>query len=209
MSPAPLPPEFYRAPTLEVAAKLLGKRLVRNHLGQTLQGRIVEVEAYHQEGDAASHSFRGRTNRNAVMFGPLGHLYVYISYGVHCCMNVVTEDLGIGAAVLIRAIQPLEGLSTIRQLRQKARNDRDLANGPGKACQAFGIGMAENGAPLQAQPLYLAEGDLDPGERIASSTRIGITKATQLPWRFYLDGNAFVSKGKPSGEARLGKAGGP
>lgn len=208
MADVPVPPGYFEAPTLTVAKRLLGTRLIRKIQGQWLEGRIVEVEAYHQEGDAASHSYCGKTQRNAVMFGPKGHVYVYLSYGVHYCMNVVTEAPGIGAAVLIRAIQPLSGLKAIRQFRPKAKTDRDLANGPGKVCQAFAVGMAENGAGLGSPDLFLAEGPILDSETIGTSSRVGISKAVELPWRFFLAGNPFVSKGKPSALVATKKDGG-
>lgn len=192
-----LPPSFYQGSTLELAPKLLGKELVRQTQGGLLVGRIVEVEAYHQEGDAAAHSFCGETARNRVMFGKSGHLYVYLSYGIHHCMNIVTEPEKVGAAVLIRALEPLEGQAQMRQWRKKARRDRDLANGPGKACQAFGIDLAHNGISLQTEMLYLREATVGVEEQIVSGPRIGITKATELPWRFYLANHPCVSPAKP------------
>ncbi len=184
----------YQQPTLTLARHLLGKNLVRKQGDWVLSGRIVEVEAYHQDGDRAAHSFGGQTPRNAVMFGPPGFLYVYFIYGMHYCMNVVTEAKGIGAAILIRAVEPLEGIETMRLNRGPHIPVRDLANGPAKCCQAFAIDNNENGLSLTSSHLFLEEGAIRSGEEIALSPRIGISKSTELPWRFFLKNNRYVSR---------------
>jgi DNA-3-methyladenine glycosylase len=189
-----LPRAFYHQPTLELARALLGKHLVRQRNGETLVGRIVEVEAYHQDGDQAAHSYSGKSERNAAMFGPPGHLYVYFIYGMHYCMNVVSESDGIGAAVLIRAIEPVAGMTTMRQLRGDHIADRQLTNGPAKCCQALAIDRAQDGLPLWTPALHLTVGDAIPASSIATSERIGISKSVDLPWRFFLKDNRFVSR---------------
>jgi len=190
----PLAP-LTRLPVLDAARWLLGKTLVRHVDGQRLAGRIVETEAYHQEGDEACHAFRGRTQRNAVMFGPPGRLYVYFIYGMHHCMNVVVEPEGVGAAVLIRALEPLEGLEAMRRRRGPRIAPRDTANGPAKACQALGVDRALDGADLLAGPEIRLEDGPAPKEReIVAATRIGIAKSAHLPWRFYWKNNPHISK---------------
>lgn len=148
-----------------------------------VSGRIVETEAY-MRSDPASHSFNGPTTRNAVMFGPPGRLYVYLSYGIHCCANVVTGAEGDGQAVLLRAVAPVEGLDVMRS-RRRGRPDRDLANGPGKLCEALGITLADDGAPLTdpSSPIRILDDATPPPERIVGP-RIGITRAVDTPWRF-------------------------
>jgi DNA-3-methyladenine glycosylase len=162
-----------------VAPALLGALLVVERDGTRLSGRIVEAEAYTAD-DPASHSFRGETARNAVMFGPAGHLYVYRSYGIHWCANVVTGTVGDGQAVLLRAVDPVEGLDEM--LRRRGRTP--LADGPGKLCQAFGIDGADDGADLCGDgPVRILDGTPPPTAPLAGP-RIGITKAVDTPWRF-------------------------
>lgn len=184
----------YGQSTLDLAPFLLGKVLTRRYNGDLLQGRIVEVEAYHQDGDRAAHSFGGKTRRNAVMFGPPGRLYVYFIYGMHYCMNVVTESEGVGAAVLIRGVEPMAGQAAMSQLRGKSIKPRDLTNGPAKCCRAFAVGPEQNGWDLCGSDLYLEDGALRENEIIQTSPRIGITKSAELPWRFFIQDNPFVSK---------------
>jgi DNA-3-methyladenine glycosylase len=188
----PLPRSFFGRPTLQVARSLLGRLLVRETARGPLVARIVETEAYIGEDDPASHAAPGPTARNAVMYGPPGFAYVYFIYGVHHCLNVVTEREGFPAAVLIRAAEPLEGLEGMRRNRGVERADQ-LASGPGKLAQAFGLTRAHSGVDLTRGTLVLARGAA-PRERIAASTRIGIRKAVELPWRFYLEGNPHVSR---------------
>lgn len=189
--------EFYRRSTLTVARELLGKRLVSVMGGQRLSGLIVEVEAYIGEGDAACHAARGRTPRNEAMYGPPGHAYVYFIYGMHHCLNAVTEKEGFPAAVLIRALEPLEGLEIMRRYRL-GQPDRELTNGPAKLCQAMAIDRGFNGVDLCAgEVLFLEEGRIVAQEEIRASPRIGIKAsevARSVPWRFYLQGNDFVSR---------------
>jgi DNA-3-methyladenine glycosylase len=186
---------FFARPCLAVAPDLLGCRLV--HVlddGTRLAGRIVEVEAYLGDGsDAGSHSHRGPTRRNRAMFGPPGHFYVYRSHGLHTCVNLVTEPEGVGAAVLVRALEPLEGEARMRANRA-GRHGRELANGPGKLAQALEITLAHDGAPALGGALRI-EPPLDRRQAvIATSPRIGLSKAVDLPYRFFLSESPFVSR---------------
>lgn len=189
--------DFYQRDTLRVARELLGQRLVRVIEGQRLSGRIVEVEAYIGEDDAACHAACGRTPRNEVMYGPPGYAYVYFIYGMHHCLNVVTEEEGFPAAVLIRAIEPLEGLEIMRRHRPD-KPDRELTNGPAKLCRALAIDRSFNGVDLcTSETLFIEEDRRITEEEIATSPRIGIKAdgwARSVPWRFYLRGNPFVSR---------------
>jgi DNA-3-methyladenine glycosylase len=185
-------PDFLHQPSSEVAPLLLGCILERTVGGNTLRGRIVETEAYAQD-DVASHSYRGRTPRTEVMFGPPGHLYVYFTYGMHYCCNIVTGPDGHGAAVLIRAVEPLDGESVMQELR-KGRGGHELTNGPAKFCQAFAIDRKLNGHDLGRTPLKLLVPADRSAEKIVQTTRIGISRGQDVPWRFYLAGNPYVSK---------------
>ena len=189
--------DFYRRSTLTVARELLGQRLVKILDGQRLSGLIVEVEAYIGEDDAACHAACGRTPRNEAMYGSPGHAYVYFIYGMHHCLNVVTEEEGFPAAVLIRALEPLEGLEIMRRYRS-GRPDRELTNGPAKLCQALAIDRGFNGVDLcTGEVLFIEEGRMVAQEEVGTSPRIGIKAdelAMSVPWRFYLQGNAFVSR---------------
>jgi DNA-3-methyladenine glycosylase len=188
-----------------LAPWLLNKVLARGER----TGRIVEVEAYHGANDAASHAYRGPTPRTAIMFGPPAFLYVYFTYGMHWCANVVCGPEGEAAAVLIRALAPLTGLAEMWEARPAARLERDLCNGPAKLCQALGITGADNGSDLLAAPRRLRAGApaiggtgavrlLDDGtpppRRPGRGTRIGIREATEKRWRFWLPGNPSVSR---------------
>lgn len=173
---------FLHGPVDQVAPRLLGCELVRVIDGQTLRGRIVEVEAYDQT-DIASHTYRGQTARNAVMFGPAGHLYVYFTYGMHYCCNVVVGEAGHGAGVLIRAIEPLEG-EAVMVTNRHGRGGRELANGPAKICQALMIDLRMNGHDLSVEPLRLIERPSLSPDQIAATPRIGIRQAVDIPWRF-------------------------
>jgi DNA-3-methyladenine glycosylase len=193
-----LPRSFFARPSPEVGPDLLGRILVRKVSdGRLLTARIVEAEAY-QEDDPASHSFRGRTNRTEVMFGPPGHAYVYFTYGMHHCMNVVTGSTGEGSAVLLRAAEPLEGLEEMA--RRRGTNDpRALCSGPGRLCQALGIDRAENGLDLvRGRLLWLLEGAPVAPSTIRVGPRVGITSGTERPWRFSVQGDRFVSRARPA-----------
>lgn len=189
-----LPREFYARETVQVAKELLGKHLVRVKGKARMAGRIVEVEAYRGSDDLASHAFRGPTARNAPMFGQPGHAYVYFTYGNHHCLNVTTQERGTPGAVLIRAIEPLEGIRTMRRLRPRVP-ELALTNGPGKLTKALGIDKLLNEIDMtKSGPLFVA----DVGEEhfeIARSTRIGIRAGKDRLWRFYISTNPYVSKG--------------
>ena len=231
-------PDFLENPSDVAAPLLLGCTLTRtitlNGEKHKLVARIVETEAYDQD-DPASHAFGGPSERNAAMFGPAGHLYVYVSYGMHHCCNVVCGPEGFGSGCLVRAVEPLEGVEVMRELREagragkaQARREaasasisckevlsgaghdcgapqvgrarkhplklRDLTNGPGKVCAALGIDKALYGHDLTVEPLVLDFAPLLPGETIGRSPRIGISKNADAPKRYFIEGNAFVSR---------------
>lgn len=194
-----LPRSFYLRPTLTVAKDLIGCVLVR-HIGRRIvAGRIVEVEAYRGEKDPASHAYRGKTKRNEVMFRNGGYLYVYFTYGMHFCCNVVTEDEGLGRAVLIRAVEPLAGIAVMRKNRPGIETDHDLCNGPAKLCQAFAIDRKDNGTDLCGNAIYIAHDPTSPRKIIvARSTRVGISAGREKQWRFFEKGNPCVSRGRPA-----------
>lgn len=193
--------EFFTRNTLTVARDLLGARLVRMFDGQRLSGVIVECEAYVGQNDTACHASRGWTARNAVMFGPAGHAYVYFTYGMHWMLNVVTEEIDFPAAVLLRAIQPMEGIETMRVLRQKKgrpRTDRELTSGPARLTQALTVDQTLNGADLvSGHELWLEPGDSFSEAAVASGPRVGINYAAEkdrlAPWRFWVRDNHYVS----------------
>jgi DNA-3-methyladenine glycosylase len=184
---------FLAGDVLQIAPRLLGCELVSEIDGHTLRGKIVEVEAYDQS-DPASHSFRGPSLRNQVMFGLFGFAYVYFTYGMHYCMNVVTGPKDHASAVLIRAIEPLEGVEAMRANRHGITKDVELTNGPAKLCQALLVDKKLNGHDLHQTPLQLKINPAVPQTAVVQTTRIGITRAVDQPWRFYIRGNPYVSK---------------
>jgi DNA-3-methyladenine glycosylase len=194
MPPHTISRDFFDRDVVEIARELIGMSLVHDGVG----GEIVETEAYDRE-DPASHSFAGPTPRNAVMFGPPGHAYVYLSYGIHWCLNFVCGPAGRGAAVLIRALRPTSGLELMRE-RRGLVDERRLCSGPGRLCQALGITRAQNGHPLDAPPFLL----LPAAERskLVQGPRIGISKAVDEPWRFGAAGSRFLSKPFPAAAQR-------
>ncbi|MEO8259602.1 MAG: DNA-3-methyladenine glycosylase [Acidobacteriota bacterium] len=207
---ARLPRDFYDRPTLDVARDLIGKVLAHNRRGIRTSGIIVEVEAYIGESDPACHAAPGPTRRNAPLYGPPGHAYVYLNYGIHCLVNVVTEAAGSPAAVLIRALDPLEGIDVIRRRRSRtmkgrtapadrALADHDLCRGPGNLTMAMGISLAENQLDLLGDRLFL-EDRAPAGGRLAWGPRIGIRVGTGQPWRVWLAGHPAVSgtRGAPA-----------
>lgn len=183
--------DFLSGSASEVAPRLLGCLLERKLDGEIIRVKIVETEAYDQT-DVASHSYKGRTVRSEVMFGPAGHLYVYFTYGMHYCCNIVVGDEGHGAAVLIRAVEPLEGVGVIEQRRGKS--GADATNGPAKLCQALGIDKKLNGHDLSTGKLCLIAQPVLPKSAITQTTRVGLTQGKDVPWRFYITGNSYVSK---------------
>ncbi|HVN49122.1 MAG TPA: DNA-3-methyladenine glycosylase [Bacteroidota bacterium] len=194
-----LPRSFFLQPTLKVAHDLLGKHIFRLLDNKLLIGTIVETEAY-CHNDPASHSFRGKTERNKIMFHEGGYLYVYFTYGMHFCANIVTGKEGIGEAVLIRAVEPIAGIEVMMKNRfpkQKGIDRRsfiNLTNGPAKFCQAFGIARNENGLDLLDSEIRITEGDVVPSHHIKHSSRIGIQHGKEKLWRFFIAGNPWVSR---------------
>lgn len=184
-------PDFLTKPVDDVARLLLGCILERQIEGQTVQVRIVETEAYDQD-DEASHAFGGERTRNSTMFRQAGHLYVYFTYGMHYCCNVVTGDEGHGSGVLIRAAEPLSGEELLESRR--GMTGLNVTNGPAKLCQALGVDLTMNGHDLHQPPMKLLMGRIKSGERIISSPRIGISKAKDIHRRFYIDDNPYVSR---------------
>jgi DNA-3-methyladenine glycosylase len=188
---------FYERPVLEVARDLVGC-VVRQ---EGTAGVIVEAEAYH-DSEPACHAYVGLTPRTATLFGPPGRAYVYRSYGIHALLNAVSEPDGVGAAVLIRALEPVEGLEAMRTRRRLERLE-DLCSGPGRLTQALGIGLHHNGADLARGPVRFEPRPADWNERVlASAPRVGINKAVELPWRFSAEGSRFVSRPRPRPLAR-------
>lgn len=176
---------------VSLSRKLLGCELVHESPEGLTAGRIVETEAYSQE-DAASHSSRGETPRTKVMFGPGGYVYIYFTYGMHYCFNVVSGPAGHGQAVLIRALEPLKGLKLMKKRRGKD-DEKELANGPAKMVQAMGFTKADYGKPLFEGNLYIKAGKREKF-KVSTGPRIGISKAVDVPWRFWITDNRYVSR---------------
>ena len=198
MSAAALPRRWYLQPTLAVARGLLGKTLVHDHADGRTAGRIVEVEAYRGPADRAAHSSGGRrTPRNEVMYGPAGHAYVYFIYGMYFCMNAVCQRVGVPEAVLLRALEPLEGIELMRRRRGLPDGPEGrLCRGPGVLCRALGITRAENGADLVRGALRILDAPPVPAARVARTARIGVAYAgadAARPWRFVIRGSPAVS----------------
>jgi DNA-3-methyladenine glycosylase len=187
-----LPKDFFARSVHEVAPDLIGVTLIVDGAG----GPIVEVEAYDHE-DPAAHGYGGRTERNASMFGPPGHAYVYRSYGVHWCLNFVCEAEGLASAVLIRALEPAHGLDAMRE-RRGLDDPRLLCAGPGRLCQALGITRAHDGFALDEPPFELVDREAKP--QIIAGPRIGITKAADRPWRYGIAGSPYLSRTMRSAE---------
>jgi len=194
-----LPRSFYQQDTITVARALLGCVLWRRIGRELMAARLVEVEAYLGANDSASHARRGlRSARNESMYLEGGHAYVYFTYGMHWCMNVVTQEADIAEAVLLRAAEPVRGIDSMRERRPKAKRDRDLMNGPGKLCSAMAIDKSLDGEPLNGTALWLSPRDVEVNdEDIAISHRIGVEnsgEAAGWPLRFYVRGNPYVSR---------------
>lgn len=195
-----LPRSFYARDAREVAPELLGKLLVHDdpEVGP-LAVRLVEVEAYAGAEDPASHAYRGPTRRNAVMFGPPGHLYVYFTYGMHFCANVVCGASGWASAVLLRAAAPVEGLDAIRARRPAARRERDLCSGPARLAQAVGLAAAHDGADLVRGPVRIRDDGTPPPPTPSVSARVGLAagRGDEHRWRWYVAGDPNVSRHRP------------
>ena len=187
--------EFFARSVHEVAPELLGATLLVDGVG----GAIVEVEAYDQE-DPASHGYRGPTERNASMFGPPGHAYVYRSYGIHWCLNLVCEEDGVASAVLVRAVEPTFGVERMRA-RRRVDDERLLCSGPGRLCRALGVTREHDGLPLDEPPFALRGREQEP--EIAAAARIGITAAADRPWRYVVKGSRFASRAVPPAASSL------
>jgi len=190
-----LPRSFYEQPTVEVARQLLGKYLVRKHRDGITIGRIVETEAYVGPEDKACHASRGRTARTEIMFGPAGHAYVYFIYGFYYCLNIVTEEKDFPSAVLIRAVEPLDGIELMK-VRRRTEKLHNLASGPGKLCQAFAIDKSLNGADICGKILCVEDRG-EPMPKISARPRVGVDYAGKWkdkPWRFLIRGSEFVSR---------------
>jgi DNA-3-methyladenine glycosylase len=192
---ARLPRSFYSRPTLEVAESLLGRTLYRETEEGLVAGRLVEVEAYCGTEDPASHAYRRLTPRNAIMFGPAGYLYVYFTYGMHHCANIVTFEEGTAGAVLLRAVEPVEGLD-LMAARRGLSDLRLLAKGPGRLCQAYGLTRQNNGSDLVTGDLWVGEQRVQRGP-VLTSMRVGVKPELDKPWRFFED-SPFTSHRKAS-----------
>jgi DNA-3-methyladenine glycosylase len=201
-----LPRSFFSRPAVEVAPALLGRTLVRRLAdGTRLSGRIVEVEAY-EPGDPASHGTRRRTAFNDRLFGEPGRLYVYFTYGHHWMMNAVTRETGVASGVLLRAIEPQEGLDTMTVARGRS-HIRELCSGPGKLCQALAVDRALDGTDLvHGRDVWIEAGDPVDATRIATGIRVGVSVGYDRPWRFWEDHSPFVSKGRPGPPSPRGSA---
>jgi DNA-3-methyladenine glycosylase len=201
----PLPASFYLRPVLEVTRDLLGRLLVHRAAEGTAAVRIVEAEAYDGSGqDPASHAYRGPTARNAVMFGPPGHLYVYFTYGMHWCVNVVCAPPGTAQAVLLRAGEPVWGEELMAARRPGSRH-RDLARGPARLASGLGLAGWANGAELGAGPLLLTAGWPVPDGEVAWTGRVGVSGAADRPWRALVASSPYVSAGRPGRPAARGR----
>ncbi|MBD3168735.1 MAG: DNA-3-methyladenine glycosylase [candidate division Zixibacteria bacterium] len=187
-----LPESFYNRDTVNVARELIGKVLIRKIGGQVLSGRIVETEAYIAEHDPACHAYSGKTKRNEVMFGPPGFAYVYFTYGMHYCLNFVTEPDGVAAAVLIRALEPLEGIEIMKSNRNQ-EDIKNLCSGPAKLTQAMEIDRSINGIKLNGSDIVVRESSFNDFQ-VGISTRIGINKGVEFPYRFYQKKSPFLSR---------------
>jgi DNA-3-methyladenine glycosylase len=202
-----LGPDFYRTPTLQLAERLLGKLFVLD-AGEglpLLKGRIVETEAYLAGEDEASHAWRGMTQRNRAMFGPPGTLYIYFTYGCHHMLNIVSEPEGSAGAVLVRAMEPVEGIDEMRR-RRGTDDPRALMSGPGRLTRALGIGPGLYGASLCGGACWIEAAPEVPQELIGTSPRIGISRAVSLPWRKFVMGSPHVSRTKPAGRPKKGRS---
>jgi DNA-3-methyladenine glycosylase len=196
--------DFYSRPALDVASDLLGKVLVRRLDRRNLSGMIVETEAYTGPHDLACHASKGRTRRTEVMFGPAGHAYIYMIYGFHYCLNVVTDYEGFASAVLIRAIEPLQNVEIMRAFRDNPARDIDVASGPGKLSKAMAIDKQLNGEDLEGKIIWIEDRGIRPVP-VFTSPRVGVDYAGEYrdkPWRFFIGGNPHVSRAKQNSMCR-------
>lgn len=188
-----LPRSFYARPALTVARELLGRLLIHDSAEGTTSGRIVEAEAYHHD-DPACHAFRGRTQRNEVMFGGPGYAYIYFTYGMHWCFNAVTGEEGVGEAVLLRAVEPVDGVDLMQQRRERELRVERLCSGPANLTKAFGLTGAQQSLDLTSSALRIEAGTPVEDLGVAVSRRVGVTAGADNLWRFYISASRSVSK---------------
>ncbi|MGH6656189.1 MAG: DNA-3-methyladenine glycosylase [Actinocrinis sp.] len=194
----PLPRGFFDRPVLQVAPDLLGRLVVHETAEGTVAARLTEVEAYDGPNDPGSHAFRGRSKRNGTMFGPPGHMYVYFTYGMHYCMNLVCGPPGTATGILLRAAEITDGADVARKRRAAAKNDRELARGPARLTEALAIARDQDGADVcGAGPLTVRHGQPVDSGLIRTGPRVGLRDAPDFPWRFWIDGDPTVSVYRP------------
>lgn len=195
---APVPRSFFDRPVLEVAPDLLGRVVVHAAPDGRVAVRLTEVEAYDGPNDPGSHAYRGLSKRNATMFGPPGHVYVYFTYGMHYCMNLVCGPPKVPTGILLRGAAVVEGVELARERRHTAKNDNDLARGPARLVEALGLGRADDGADICGDgPLRLLHGTPPGRDRIRTGPRVGLREAADFPWRFWIDTDPTVSTYRP------------
>ena len=194
----PLPRSFFDRPVLEVALDLLGRLVVHRTKDGDVTARLTEVEAYDGSNDPGSHAFRGRSKRNGTMFGPPGHVYVYFTYGMHHCMNLVCGPPGLPTGILLRAAEITDGAELARKRRSTAKSDRELARGPARLVEALGVTRGDDGADICGDgPLTVHHGTAAPKELVRTGPRVGLRDAPDFPWRFWIDGEPTVSIYRP------------
>lgn len=189
----PLPREFYEVPALELAKKLLGRLLVSRIDDEFTSGLIVETEAYLSSNDPASHAARGKTPRTAVQWGPPGVTYVYLIYGMYHCMNIVSDPEGTAGCVLLRAVEPIHGIARMQRRRPRAKTHVQLSNGPGKLTAALGVNRQHNAIDLTQEVLSICDYEEQRNFDVCRSSRIGLTEGLELPYRYYVQDNPYVS----------------
>ena len=194
----PLPRSFFDRPVLEVAPDLLGRLVVHRTEDGSVMARLTEVEAYDGPNDPGSHAYRGRSKRNGTMFGPPGHVYVYFTYGMHYCMNLVCGPPGMPTGILLRAAEITDGVELARKRRQTAKSDRELARGPARLVESLAVARADDGADIcGAGPLTVHYGTPPARELIRTGPRVGLRDAPDYPWRFWIEGDPTVSVYRP------------
>jgi len=198
-----VPRSFFDRPVLEVAPDLLGRVLVHEAADGRVAMRLTEVEAYDGPNDPGSHAYRGLSKRNATMFGPPGHVYVYFTYGMHYCMNLVCGPPKVPTGILLRGAAVIDGMDLARKRRHTAKNDNDLARGPARLVEALGVGRADDGADVCGDgPLQLLYGTPPAADRIRTGPRVGLREAADFPWRFWIDADRTVSTYRPHAPKR-------